>query len=63
MNFLSEMPFLGQNLLLTFVGFMFVLFMAVFLMVFYITKKQLMKQIQQLTQENIRLTAKLAEHS
>ncbi|MDO9376471.1 MAG: hypothetical protein Q7T76_18750 [Ferruginibacter sp.] len=63
MTFLSEISFLGQNILAAFACFMFVLFMSVLLMVFYITKKQLKHQIQQLTLENNRLQERLAEHS
>ena len=62
MTLLSEMPMLAQNVFVAFVGVMFFLCVAIFLMVFYITKKQLTERIQQLTHENNRLLARLGEH-
>ena len=62
MTLLSEIPLLAQNVFVAFLCVMFFLCISIFLMVFYITKKQLTQRIQQLTRENNRLLDRLGEH-
>ena len=62
MIILSELPLVGHPIFLSLLGMMFLLFFSIFMMVFYITKKQLTEQIMTLTREKELLLAKLAEH-
>lgn len=62
MIILSELPLTGHPVFLSLLAMMFLLFFSIFMMVFYITKKQLTEQIMALTQEKEQLLAKLAEH-
>lgn len=62
MIILSELPLTGHPVFLSLLAMMFLLFFSIFMMVFYITKKQLTEQIMALTQEKEQLLAKLAKH-
>ena len=62
MIILSELPLTSHPVFLSLLAMMFFLFFSIFMMVFYITKKQLTEQIMVLTQEKEQLLAKLAEH-
>ena len=62
MIILSELTLTGHTVFLSLLAMMFLLFFSIFMMVFYITKKQLTEQIMALTQEKEQLLAKLAKH-